>query len=132
MYWYRMISTGWLAASLFVMGCGPGEKETGLVSGKVTLHNAPVQSGALNLISKSGAACMTKINADGTFKIEAPLEVGEYTAYLSPPTPEPQAPGTKAPVQKKFEVPAKFQAPATSGATVTVKTGENSVTVQFQ
>ncbi|MCZ2342080.1 MAG: hypothetical protein LC104_09840 [Bacteroidales bacterium] len=132
MYWFRTISVGWLAAFLFVMGCGPGEKETGLLSGKVTLHDAPVQSGALNLISKSGAAALTNINADGTFKIEAPLEVGDYTAYLSPPTPEPHAPGTKAPALKKFEVPAKFLAPTTSGATVTVKTGENSVTIKFE
>jgi hypothetical protein len=113
-------------------GCGPEEKATGTVIGKVSYSGEPVHSGTLNLISKTGAASMVKITDDGSFQFDAPVEVGEYTAYLLPPVPEPHAPGAKVAPPKKFNIPPKFQDPATSNVKVEVKAGENTLTVSFQ
>ncbi|MBN9517391.1 hypothetical protein J0H58_02555 [bacterium] len=129
---YRTAAAGWLIAAALAGGCGAGEKQTGTVTGTVAHNGAPVHTGTLNLISKTGAASMAKINDTGAFKLDAPLEAGEYKAYVSPPIPEPQPPGSKAAAPKKFEVPPKFQDPSTSGATVVVKAGANDVKVDFR
>ncbi len=129
----RTVRTGGLlAAALLAAGCGAGAKPAGSVAGTVTYNGGPVHSGSLNLISKTGSATLAKIDDGGAFKVDAPVEAGEYKAYVTPPLPEPQAPGTRVAAPKKFEVPPKFQDPATSGVTVVVKAGTNDVTVDFR
>ena len=129
---YRAARAGWLVAAVLAAGCGAAEKPTGVVAGTVTVKGTPVHTGSLNLLSKTGAAAQARIDDGGAFKVGGELEAGEYRAYVSPPVPEPQAPGTRVTAPKKFEVPAKFQDPATSGVTVTVKTGTNDLTVDFK
>jgi hypothetical protein len=128
---YRTVLAGLLAATVAV-GCGAGGKSSGSVAGTVTYNGSPVHSGSLNLMSKTGTAAQAKIDDGGAFKVDAPLEAGEYKAFVTPPLPEPQAPGTKAAAPKKFEVPPKFQDPGTSGVTVLVKAGTNDVKVEFR
>jgi hypothetical protein len=130
---YRTARAGWLAAAaVLAAGCGAGEKPAGTVAGTVTYNGAPVQAGSLNLLSRTGAAAQAKLGDGGAFKVDGELEAGEYRAYLSAPVPEPQPPGTRVAAAKKFEVPAKFQDPATSVTTVTVKAGANDLKVEFQ
>ncbi|QDU18236.1 hypothetical protein [Urbifossiella limnaea] len=114
-----------------LVGCGGG-KPTGTVAGTVSYNGGPVHSGSLNLISTSGAAALAKIGDGGAFKVDGELPAGDYTAYVTPPVPEPLPPGTKAAAPKKFEVPAKYQAPTTSGTTVTVQSGSNDLKVDFR
>ncbi len=118
--------------ALFAAGCGSGAKPTGTVSGKVTFKGAPLNTGNVNLISKSGTAAMAKIDAAGQYTIDGALAAGEYTAYATPPLPEPQAPGAKRTAPPKFELPTKFRDPATSGTTVTVNAGSNDLTIEFK
>jgi len=117
--------------ALAAVGCGGG-KPTGSVAGTVSYNGGPVHAGSLNLISASGAAALAKIGDGGAFKVDGELAAGEYKAYVTPPVPEPLPPGTKATAPKKFEVPAKFQDPTTSGTTVTVKSGSNDLKVEFR
>lgn len=122
------------ASTLAVMavGCGVGGKSAGTVRGTVTYKGGPVHVGSLNLISVTGAAALAKIGDGGAFKVDGELPAGDYKVYVSPPEAEPQAPGSKSATPKKFEVPAKYQDPATSGVTVTVKSGANDVKVDFR
>ncbi|MFO0797050.1 MAG: hypothetical protein U0804_06200 [Gemmataceae bacterium] len=114
-----------------LVGCAGG-KPTGTVAGTVSYNGGPVHSGSLNLISTSGAAALAKIGDGGAFKVDGELPAGEYTAYVTPPVPEPLPPGANAAAPKKFEVPAKYQAPTTSGITVTVQSGSNDLKVDFR
>lgn len=118
------------AAVLMAGGCSR-EKAAGTVAGKVTYNGLPVSAGSVNFISTSGVAASSKIDASGNFRIEEPLQAGEYKVFISPPAQEPTAPGTKATAAEKFEVPPKFREPGTSGIVVTVKAGKNEVPVQF-
>jgi hypothetical protein len=129
---FRRGRAGWLLAVLVAAGCGSGGKPTGTVAGTVTYNGGVLHSGVLNLISKTGAAAQAKIADTGAFKVEGEVEAGEYKAYVTAPLPEPQPPGTKVTAPKKFEVPSKYQDPATSGVTVTVKSGANDVKVDFK
>lgn len=129
---FRAAPAAWLALALTAAaGCGGG-KSAGSVAGTVTYNGGPVTAGSLNLISVSGAAALARIGDGGAFKIDGELAPGEYKAYVTPPLPEPQPPGAKAAPPKKFEVPPRFQDPATSGTTVTVKPGTNDLKVEFR
>ncbi len=130
----RMFGNGFVMVAsviLFASGCGGSAKPAGTVMGKVTYDGQPLNAGSLNLISSMGSAAQAKIGDGGTFKIEGTLDAGEYKAYLSSPKPEPVAPGTKQKALEKFDVVPKCLDPNTSGAKVTVKTGENNVTIEF-
>lgn len=123
---------GTFVLALALAGCGPGEKPTGTVAGKVSYRGSPVTAGSVNFLSKTGAAAIARVDATGQFKVDGPLEAGEYRVYASAPLPEPQAPGTKATGPPKFDLPAKFRDPASSGVVVTVKAGPNDVPVEFK
>jgi hypothetical protein len=119
-------------AALVLSGCGQGGKPTGTVSGTVSHKGTPLTSGNVNLISKSGSAAIAKIDEQGRFKVDGAVVAGDYTAYATAPIPEPQAPGSKPAAKTKFELPAKFRDPATSGVTVTVNAGSNDLPIEFK
>jgi hypothetical protein len=128
----RAARLGWLAAAAaLAAGCGDS-RPTGSLAGTVTYKGNPVQAGSLNLLSRTGAAAQEKLDESGAFKVDGPVEAGEYAAYLGPPVPEPQAPGARRAAPPKFDVPPKYQDPATSGVTVVVKAGTNTVPVEFR
>ncbi|HEY1191646.1 MAG TPA: hypothetical protein VGE74_28695 [Gemmata sp.] len=112
-------------------GCS-GDKPSGSVSGVVKYKGSPLAAGEVNFISKTGAAASAKIDANGQFKVANPMPVGEYRAYVAPPIPEPQAPGTKVTAAPKFELPAKFRDPSSSGVVVEVKSGTNDIPIEFK
>lgn len=118
------------AVALVAAGCG-SEKPAGTVTGRVVYKGTPVTAGSVNFLSRTGAAAQAKLNEVGEFKVDGELEAGEYTVYASPPIPEPQPPGTKAPRPLKFTVPARYLDPASSPTTVTIKPGSNEIPVQF-
>lgn len=118
--------------TLFVLGCGAGQKPTGTVNGKVTYNGGPVKSGSVNLISTTGSADMAELDENGTFKM-GPIEAGDYKVYIMPPIPKQLPPGSKAPPPPaKFEIPKKFQDPGSTTLTLTVKSGQNDVTIDVK
>ena len=108
------------------------EKPTATATGTVTYNGTPVTTGQLNLLSKTGAGAQAKIGETGDFTIAGEIEAGEYTVFVTPPPPEPQAPGAGRAKPRTFTVPAKFRDAATSGVTVTVKPGTNTIPVEFK
>jgi hypothetical protein len=124
-----------LASLLGVLMAGCGETTpTGTVRGKVTLDDAPYADAAVVFMSlESGKAGSADIQADGTFSIETPLEVGSYKVFLTPksasleeemdmdkPMPEPMI---------DESVPEKYWNEASSDITIEITAGENDVTV---
>lgn len=122
-----------LVAVFTVVGCGKASKKTGTVTGTVTYKGNPVKSGLVNFLSATGAASQGQIDASGNYKLDAPIEEGEYKVYLQPPIPgQAGPPDKKAVPPPKFEVPEKFQDMAKSGVKVTVKPGENTIPIELK
>ncbi|MCC7419127.1 MAG: hypothetical protein IT428_02485 [Planctomycetaceae bacterium] len=123
--------TAALVLALLAAGCGETKKPSGTLSGTVSHAGTLISSGNLNVLSKQGVGALGVIQ-DGKFTISDSLETGDYSVYVSPPIPEQRKPGTPAPVREKFDVPTKFQNPATSGKTITLKPGLNTVDIDFR
>jgi hypothetical protein len=128
----RVLGCFVFVSTLFVAGCSERKKSTGSVAGKVTYKGNPVTAGDVTFRSSSGEAATGKIEGSGQFKLSGPLAAGEYQVFVTPPLPEPQAPGTKAAAPTKFELPQKFRDPSSSGVTVLVKAGDNDIPVAFK
>ncbi|MDB5307855.1 MAG: hypothetical protein JWO38_2057 [Gemmataceae bacterium] len=113
-------------------GCGSGAKPTGTVTGAVKYNGSPVAGGSVNFISTTGSAALALIDEAGGYKIDSPLEAGEYKVYLLPPIPGQLPPGTKPVPVAKFNVPQKFRDPSSSGVTTTVKAGPNEIPIDLK
>jgi hypothetical protein len=112
------------------IGCG-GSAGTGNVEGKVSFNGQPYTDAAVVLLSlETGQAGSADILADGSFRLENPLPVGNYTVYLAPKaetsTDEP------VPVTVDQSVPSKYWSEASSDITVEISEGDNQVDVPLQ
>lgn len=85
----------------------------------------------MNFLSTAGAAAIARINDSGDYTVEGSLPAGEYRIYVTPPVPEPGPPG-KVVLPKRFDLPSKFQDPATSGETVVIKEGVNNTVIELK
>lgn len=125
-----------LVAVFTVAGCGKPVKKTGSVSGTVMYNGKPVKSGMVNFLSASGAGAEAKIDETGHYKMEYPVEEGEYKVSVSPPIPGMAGPppdkDKKATPPPKFDVPEKFRDFNKSGATANVKAGDNDIPITLK
>jgi hypothetical protein len=117
--------------ALATTGCS-SEKQTGTVSGTVKYHGKTLNTGSVNFLSTSGSAGQGVIDENGNYKVEGPLEVGEYKVYLAAPVPGQHAPGVKVPKAPRFEVIPKYLQPESSGLTFTVKAGANEYPIDIK
>jgi len=53
-------------------GCGPGEKDRGMVHGKVTLGGKPVPMGTVIFVTSDNRTATANIKEDGTYEVNAP------------------------------------------------------------
>lgn len=127
---FRLIAAMFLTGATLLPGCGP--TETGKVVGRVEFKQQPIPLGLVTFHSSaSGIAATAKIEA-GRFALEAPLEVGSYSVYVSPPVPEPRDPSLGPPPPLPVvNIPPKAQDPLTSGIQVSIAPGENEVKVEL-
>jgi len=116
--------------ALCIIGCAE-EKPFGLVSGTVKYKGIPLRAGNVNFLSTTGAAAIARISDTGDYIVEGSLPAGEYRVYVTPPVSEPGPPG-KVVLPKRFDLPSKFQDPATSGETVVVKEGVNNTVIELK
>ncbi len=105
-------------------GCG-GRAHTpeGKVSGKVTLDGEPIKSGVVEFFSPDlGIGAIGMIDSDGAYTLNGPLTVGGYAVTIQPAVPEP---GQPAPPPAK--IPSKYATASTSGFTLQVAEGPNTI-----
>jgi hypothetical protein len=131
---FTRVLCGFLLAlgAMSLLGCG---KQTGTVSGAVTYKGTPVTLGEVELYSKStGVAGTGKLDPSGNFTIGVPLAVGPYEARVVPGWDSPDNPIPPPPKGKPTTtaVPKKAQEFNTSGLTVDVKSGSNTVTLELK
>jgi len=122
-----------LAALVFVTtGCGKTEKPTASVSGTIKYNGKPLTVGYVNFLSPSGSGGQSPLDENGGYKIDGPLDVGEYRVYLQAPIPGQNPPGTKPAQAIKYHVTPKFQDPASSGVRIALQAGPNEVPLDLK
>jgi len=133
-------------------GCTESRSEpTSTVTGKVTYQGTALTAGArLILDDKSKGVRMTFILTDGgnfTVPETASFPAGTYAVGVLPPAGEEvptsgadydalmtnsSAAGTTETSDSDFPLPEEFQDPATSGKTVEISSGEQTVDIAFE
>jgi hypothetical protein len=125
-----------LAASAFIpIGCGSRGPEMASVSGTVTYKGAPVPMGTVTfqpVEPAKGRAATGAIQPDGSYTLqtENPDDgalVGDYRVSISARDEVVLDYRPAKPVPPKLLVPEKYEDPATSGLTATVKSGRNRI-----
>lgn len=114
-------------------GCGGGSSEKlGSVSGQVLLKDgrAP-DEGLVNLYAPAtGDSAQAALDPNGKFLLKR-VPVGEYQVSITPPVELP--PGDPNYVQRPASrIPTKYYSASTSGLSVTVKPGENSLDLHLE
>src|SRR5690606_35570685 len=104
------------------------QKETAPVTGRVTLDGTPLTSGVVFFVPVSGRGATGEIGADGTYRL-GPYQpgdgaaVGTHQAAVFPKAPSPEFDAATSSQQ----VPARYQAPNTSGIEVEVVAGQTNI-----
>ncbi len=133
--------TGWvggllLSVSLFGCGAGGEVKETGTVSGTVVLDGKPVTKGLVSFsMAAEGAGALADLDANGGFKFEGPLQVGEYVVTVGPPRQDPNSgPKTFIKIDPKdyASIPKKYYSETTSDLKAHVIEGENKIELELK
>ena len=122
------------ALLLALAGCGESGPEMARVYGTVTYKGSPVPKGTISFIAATpgGRNATGAIAEDGTYSLqtESPGDgaiVGEYrVAVTARDDPILDYIPKKAPPPKRL-TPQKYEDPATSGLTATVKSGSNTI-----
>lgn len=126
-------------AMISLVGCGKASPPTGTVHGDVTARGEKLPGGQVCVISQAGAGAVATVAADGTYKFEDRLPVGEYTVWLilpSPPPPGqaapslPPSPGIDDATWRRL-VPSAYRARASSPLRFVVKPGANVIPIEF-
>jgi hypothetical protein len=110
----------------------------GTVTGTVKFDGKLITAGTLLLDSGKGYIAGAVIKADGTFELKGAdgnsVPAGTYKVSVTPPPAAPPAAGaTKMPEPAKIDgVPEKFYNPLTSGVTVEVKEGIQTMEIVLQ
>lgn len=118
-----------------ISGCGGPNEPAGRVSGKVTSPAGPVTEANVQLVRADGVPIgAASLNASGEFTFEKTVPVGDYQVAVLPIVEEVPAedvdPRRHQEVIKR--IPQKYWDSHTSGLNVTVKEGDNSLTLSLQ
>ncbi len=126
-------ATCWAMASLLcvsLVGCGSSEDSgptiDATVSGKVTSGGQPVKEAIISFEKPGLGAWGTKLEADGTYKVE--LAAGEFTVTVVPipPAISMNDSGKIPATPKRDDVPQAYRAASTSKAKTQINSGENT------
>ncbi|MCA9116870.1 MAG: hypothetical protein KDA79_17445 [Planctomycetaceae bacterium] len=123
-----------LAVAAGCGGSGAVDVPTGEVAGMVTYGGTPVTRGFVNLASReTGKAYTWPINEEGRFKSEAPVVVGPYTVFITPPEGEAPSVDNPNPAPPNPEnIPEKYRSEQTSGLSAEISEGENDLKFDLQ
>lgn len=107
-----------------VAGCSNDGGRSAMVSGKVTLANAPVTAGTVLFINEGGHAASAELQPDGTYTLHCRPD--RYQVAVTPPPPADPLASSGAAVTPQADIPAQYQDFARSGLSTEVKPGNNT------
>ena len=119
-------------------GCGSGDVR-GRIVGKVTFQGHAVSEGVVRFNNNDkGIHMSAELQPDGSYEMTmiklGGLPVGTYRVCVRPPDPLLPPIGSNAPpkVKEYPNIPQRYREYETSGLTVTVKQGKNSLDIAMQ
>ena len=127
----RVWQTVVLSAIVLLAGCAAeeGEKRTGMVSGKVTLDDAPVAAGTLLFMADDGHGDSAELGAGGTYSLQ--LRPGNYKVSVSPAAAPDPLSSPEGGAAKAAAIPQKYHDFGSSGLTAEVKDGDNTIDISM-
>lgn len=123
----------WILLLLILPGCGDSQS-TGTPHGKVTYDGKPVPDATIQLQSaETGHAAATPVNAQGEFRFEEPVPVGEYMVSINPAYEAPVAGegDENFTPPERPDIPERYRSGAGSELKVTVEEGEHALDIQM-
>ncbi|MGB9690319.1 carboxypeptidase regulatory-like domain-containing protein [Thermogutta sp.] len=114
-------------------GCsGRKIKPKGIVQGKIIFKGRPYTEASVVFLNRAtGQGGSANIEADGSFKLPKPIEVGTYIVYLAPKMENDPAAEPK-PVSIDKSVPEKYWSEATSDIQFEVQKGLNEFIIELK
>jgi hypothetical protein len=122
--------------ALFCFGCGRGEPR-GQVTGKVTFQDKPVTEGYVRLSNKEkGIHITADLKSDGAYEVKmakrAGVPIGSYQVCVCPPPIQPKGVFDSMKVKPYPNIPKKYRDTATSGISLTVNEGANTLNIDMK
>lgn len=126
---YHLTIFACLIGCALMIGCVDSGPKTGTVSGKLTIGGAapkePVRVHFINSMIGQGASATT--SADGTYKLDRAIQIGEYTVYFEKLVEASGPVSTSA--EMLTSVPKAYRNEATSPLKQTVNEGANTIDI---
>lgn len=129
---WRIVLCFLLLLSIGIVGCGGGVDElpTANVEGTVLLGDRPVTEGKVTFFNpERGVPFAAPLDSSGHFKFEEPIEVGDYTVFITPPQSEKPPSGPEdmeAQAQAQPSIPAGYTEQTQSDLKAEVKEGQEN------
>lgn len=118
-------------AALGLLGCAEKGPPTGTVTGQVTIDGAPpaepVRVQFVNSLIGQGASAVT--GEDGSYELEQPLRVDEYTVYFEKIVDYSQGPVSTA-QETLSTVPSEYRTENSSPLRKLVNEGPNTINLE--
>ena len=139
----RIVASVSIVSLICISGCGGGKAD---VSGKVTFQGKTLTSGTVIMIGSDGVAIATGINPDGTYLING---VRSGTVQIGVVSQNPAraetargrggamrggkggSPDAPPPSSGWFEIPTKYEDPASSGLTAKISSGSSTYDIDL-
>ena len=122
----RAFQAAMLVAVVIVVGCSEGESRTGMVSGKVTLDDAPVSAGTVVFMNDEAHGDAAELKPDGAYSLQ--LQPGSYKVSVSPPSElDPMGDAGAGESDSSKAIPKKYHDFSTSDLSADVGDGDSTV-----
>ena len=115
-------------------GCWRSSIPMGRVSGHVTVEGQPATGGVVYFVPERGPSAAGRIDARGAYSLRSRVEgdgvvVGRQRVYFGPAVapPDPSKPMVFVPPAPPTFPPLQYLSPETSGLTVEVRDGSNTL-----
>lgn len=124
------VVTGLCLLLACLSGCGGNAQKTGTVLGKVSIGDTPLATGYVNFEDPShGIGASAKVT-DGAYAFDTPLNIGNYSVSVQPPSLVPSAAPATGPA--KDAIPDRYLQTASSPLKATVVEGENKMDFKLE
>lgn len=113
--------------SFFLVGCGSGKDDKGIVKGQVTFNAEKLPQGSISFFDEKDTLLASGSITEGNYRVEnlPPGPVRVAIKVLAPSTEKPPAGAPPASTPAKYvPIPERYATPGTSGLTHTVTQGE--------
>lgn len=129
-----------LSLAISLVGCSSSDDKPPRypAKGTVTYESEPVNEGNVMFVNDRGDVTGAEIGAGGNFELELGLEAGTYKVYVVPPSAQmgagPSDPSNlpEGQADAHENIPQKYRSVGTSGLTVEVTEGENTLDIAMQ